>query len=53
MNMLSHYDASHYKGRLSLVLTDELYERGVKDCWDKVAVNGLEFYRIRETTNIA
>ena len=46
MNMLSDYDASHYKGRLSLVLTDELYERGVKDCWDKVAVNGLEFYRI-------
>jgi thioesterase domain-containing protein len=44
--LIMNYEPHPFEGNLSLVITDELYEAGFEDAWERVAVNGLDIHRI-------
>ena len=45
-DLILKYEPHPFDGKLSLVVTDELYEAGFEDAWERVAVNGLDIHRI-------
>src|SRR5262249_40948773 len=47
LDLISNYEPPPYDGKLWLVVTDEMYQVGFEDAWERVAVNGLVTHRIQ------
>jgi thioesterase domain-containing protein len=45
-DLIWNYEPRPYVGKLSLLVTEDVYYTGFKDPWEELAVNGLEIHRI-------